>query len=162
NRRLTRSELEQLQGRHTEYFAALSESASDGCRGRESQWWLDLLDDELDDVRAAFEHSIVTEKTDAAMRIAAGLFMYNQRRRLHEIYGWVDEALALPGAPEHRLRHHAALHRAYGKYIRGAPAVAEREIRDVLSVLDDGDRLRPMAVSWLGAALANSGRLDEA
>jgi hypothetical protein len=96
------------------------------------------------------------------MRVAAGLFMYNQTRRLQEIYGWVDEALALPGAPDHRLQAAAALHGAYGRYMRGAPAAAEREIQAVLDVLDDDDRLRPMALSWLAAATASAGRMDEA
>jgi predicted ATPase len=91
--RLPTLEAEQIYARHTAYFA-LAESAWDGCRGRESQRWLDLLDDELDDVRAAFERSTATANTDAAVQIGAGLFMYNQTRRLQELYGWVDEALA--------------------------------------------------------------------
>jgi predicted ATPase/class 3 adenylate cyclase len=150
--RSTAPDVEQVEARHTEYFAALALAAWDGCRGRESQHWLDLLHDQLDDVRAAFERATVSDNTDAAMRIAAGLFMFNQTRRLQEIYGWVDRALAMPGASEHPLYHRAALHRAYGRFIRGSPAVAAREIRGLLDALDQDDPVRPMAVSWLVAA----------
>jgi hypothetical protein len=102
-----------------------------------------------------------TENSDAAMRIAAGLFMYNQTRRLQEIYRWVDDALALPAASEHRLSGAALLHRAYAKYMRGELAAAERDIQAVLDVLDKDDPLRPTALTWLTGAVGNSGRLVE-
>jgi predicted ATPase len=161
SRRLTPAEVEETQERHTEYFAAFAEAAWDGCRGRESQRWLDHLDDELDDVRVAFERAVVSGNADAAIGIVAGLFMYNQTRRLKEIFDWVDQAIVLPGASSHRLRHEATLHRAYGKYIRGAPAVAELEIQAVVDELDEDDPLRPMALIWLAAALGQTGRLAE-
>jgi predicted ATPase/class 3 adenylate cyclase len=150
--RLTTTEADQLQARHVEYFAALGAAAWNGGRGRDSQRWLDLIDEQLDDIRSAFERATATADTDAAMRIAAGLFIYNQTRRLQEIYGWVDTALALPNASQHPLRHRAALHRAFGRFMRGSPAVAAGEIRALLDALADDDPLRPTAMNWLVAA----------
>ena len=159
---LTDIDAAELRARHTDYFASLAEAAWDGCRGRDSQWWLDVIDDELDDVRAAFEWSVATENCDVALRIAAGLFMYNQTRKLQEIYLWVADALSLPGASEHRLSRAALLHGAYDKYMRGELAAAERDIQAVLEDLDQDDPLRPTALTWLTGVVANSGRLDEA
>jgi hypothetical protein len=103
-----------------------------------------------------------TENSDAAVRITAGLFMYNQTRKLQEIYRWVDDASALPAASEHRLWRAALLHGAYATYMRGELAAAEREIEAVLDVLDKDDPLRPTALTWLAGVVANSGRLHEA
>jgi predicted ATPase/class 3 adenylate cyclase len=159
--RLADVEAAGLRRRHAEYFASLAAASWDGCRGRDSRWWLEVLDDELDDVRAAFEWSVGCENTDTAIRIAAGLFMYNQTRRLQEIYRWVDDALALPGASQRHLSHAAFLHRAYGNYMRGELGPAEDEIRAVLNVLDPDDPLRPTALTWLAGAVGNAGRILE-
>ncbi len=159
--RLAETEATELRARHTDYFAALAESAWDGCRGRDSRWWLDVIDDELDDVRAAFECSVASKKTDTALRIAAGLFMYNQTRRLQEIFRWVEDALSLPAASEHRLSHAAVLHRGYGMYMRGELDAAEQEIRAVLDVLHRDDPLRPTALTWLAGVIGSAGRALE-
>jgi predicted ATPase len=159
--RLSEAEARELMTLHADHFATLAEAAWDGCRGPESQHWLDLIDEELDDVRAAFERSVAAENTDDAMRIAAGLFMYNLTRRLQNIFGWVDDALPLPGASAHRLQRQARLHRAYGMFMRGELAAAERETEAVLDGLDRDDALRPTALAQLARVLGNSGRLLE-
>jgi predicted ATPase len=160
--RLIETEAQALRDRRTEYFAAVAAAAWDGCRGPESQRWLDLIDDEFDDIRAAFEWSVASDNTDAALRVAAGLFMYNQTRRLQEIYQWVDSALNLPGASAHRLLHAALLHRCFGKYQRGDWDAAENEIRAVLAILDEDDALRPTALVWLAGAVGYRGRIPDA
>jgi predicted ATPase len=156
--RLSDAEALQLRAHHADYFATLAEAAWDGCRGPESQHWLDLIDDELDDMRAAFEQSVAANDIHDAMRIAAGLFMYNLTRRLQHIFSWVDDALPLPGASTHPLHRHARLHRAYGKFMRGELAGAERETQAVLDGLHTDDALRPTALAQLARVVGNSGR----
>ena len=82
------------------------------------------------------------------VRIAGGLFMYNHTRRLPEIYGWVEQALALPDSlPAPVWPAIARLHRAYGMYMNNELAAAETEIRGVLAEGgDDSDPLKPPAL----------------
>jgi predicted ATPase len=84
--RLGGDEEAQVRDRHGEYFADLAERAWDGMRGHDSQAWLDLLEDQFDNIRAVWERAILAENVDQAVRIAGGLFMYNHTRRLPEIY----------------------------------------------------------------------------
>ena len=161
--RLVGDDEKRLQDRHGEYFADLTERAWDGMRGRHSQDWLELLDDEFDNVRAAWERALQAQNVDQMVRIAGGLFMYNHTRRLPEIYGWVEEALALPGSYRHRLGRHARLHWAYGIYMNGDRATSEAEIRAVLAEReDDSDPLQPLALFMLAAAVVQQlGRVEE-
>jgi predicted ATPase/class 3 adenylate cyclase len=157
--RLPESDALAVRTRHGEHFAALAESAWEGCRGEDSQAWLDLIDEEFDDVRAAFDWAVAIENADVALRIAAGLFMYNQTRRLQALYDWVDRALALPGIINHRLRHAALLHRAYGHLMRGQAAAAKDDLACVLDAVGDDAALGLLARCWLTVALHNTGNI---
>jgi predicted ATPase/class 3 adenylate cyclase len=137
----------QLLYRHGEYFADLAERAWDGMRGRHSQDWLDLLDDEFDNLRAAWERALLAQNVDQTVRIAGGLFMYNHTRRLPEIYRWVEQALALPDTYRHRMARQARLHWAYARYMNNELPAAEAETRAVLAEGDDADPLKPLALT---------------
>jgi predicted ATPase len=78
--RLAPEEEKQLRDRHCEYFADLAERSWDGIRGRRSQDWLELLDDQFDNLRAAWERALLAQNLVQMVRIAGGLFMYNQAR----------------------------------------------------------------------------------
>jgi predicted ATPase len=161
--RLAGDEEKQLNDRHGEYFADLAERAWAGMRGRHSQDWLELLDDQFDNLRAAWERALLGENVDQVVRIAGGLFMYNHTRRLPEIYGWVEHALATPDAYRHRMARHARLHRAYANYMNLELAPAEAEIRAVLAERgDDSDPLKPLALFVLSTVMAGLGRGEEA
>jgi hypothetical protein len=161
--RLAGDDEQRLRDRHREYYADLAERAWDGMRGRHSQDWLELLDDQFDNIRAAWERALLAQDIDQMTRIAGGLFMYNHTRRLPEIYGWVEQALAIPGAYQHRMARHARLHRAYGMQINNELVASENEIRAVLG--EDGgdsDPLKPLALFVLTASIGNQGRQEEA
>jgi predicted ATPase/class 3 adenylate cyclase len=68
--RLAGDEEVQLQDRHGDYFADLAERAWDGMRGRRSQDWLELLDDQFDNLRAAWERALFAPDIDQMVRIA--------------------------------------------------------------------------------------------
>jgi predicted ATPase len=149
--------------RHGEYFADLAERAWAGMRGRHSQHWLELLDDQFDNLRAAWERALITQNVDQVVRIAGGLFMYNHTRRLPEINRWVEQALALPDTYRHRMARQVRLHRAYALYINGELAAADAEIRGVLAEGgDDSDPLKPLALVLLTPVAGYVGRRDEA
>jgi predicted ATPase/class 3 adenylate cyclase len=153
----------ELEERHGDYFADLAERSWDGMRGADSQAWLDLLDDQFDDVRAACERALFEQRADRAVQITGGLFMYNHTRRLPEIYGWLERALDMPGAREERLARHARLHWAYGVYMDRRLEEAGEMARAVIGEGSEGsDTLEPLALVVLSGVAGNSNRVDEA
>ena len=151
-----------MRDRHDEYFAELAERSWNGMRSCASQDWLDLLDDEFDDIRAACERALSDQQTDRAVRITGGLFMYNHTRRLPEIYRWLEQALTLPGARSHRLGRHARLHWAYGVYMDRRLNDAEAEIQAVMADTPPSlDPLEPLAFMMLSAVQVALVRADE-
>jgi predicted ATPase/class 3 adenylate cyclase len=149
--RLAEPERKELLDRHSEYFADLAERSWGGTRSRQRAAWLELIDDEFDNIRAAFARALLDQNVDRAVQISGGLFMYNHTRRLPEIYRWLDQALALPDADQHRMIRHARLHHAYGNFMASEFRQAELETRSVLDAGDDIDTLRPLALFQLAA-----------
>ena len=150
-----------LRERHADYFADLAAQAWDGCRSRDSATWLERLNSQLDDIRAAFEHAIAGDRTDHAMRIAGGLFIYNHTRRLPEIYTWVDQALLLTDATRHPMANHALLHRSYGLYMGGQLTQAEAGFASVVdSLRGDDDPLMALAAVLFAGPLAMLGKWE--
>jgi hypothetical protein len=96
------------------------------------------------------------------VRIAGGLFMYNHTRRLPEIYGWVEQALAIPDTYRHRVARQVRLHWAYAIYMNNDLAASEAEERSVLAEGgDDSDPLQPLALILLCAPVGYLGHMEE-
>ncbi len=86
------------QGRHAAYFADLAEQAQAHLAGPAAAEWLDRLDQDLPNLRAAIAWSLANEGGICAARIAAALLPFWRTR------GYFDdlrplEALLLAGAP---------------------------------------------------------------
>jgi predicted ATPase len=142
--RLTDGEQQQLEDRHGEYFADLCERSWEGIRGHHSSDWLELLNDQFDNLRAAAELALAHHDVDRAIRITGGLLMYNHIRRLPEIYGWLAQALALPDAYQHRLGHAARLHRENAMSMAGDLPGAEAEARAILQEIAEAKSSSPL------------------
>ncbi|HEU4911565.1 MAG TPA: tetratricopeptide repeat protein [Actinomycetes bacterium] len=67
------AELAELRRRHAEHFLALGEEAAPHLRGSAAARWLDRLDDEHDNVRAALEWFAREQRVDEHLRLAASL-----------------------------------------------------------------------------------------
>jgi predicted ATPase/class 3 adenylate cyclase/DNA-binding CsgD family transcriptional regulator len=89
-------ELPSLRRWHAEYFLALAEAAEPRLRGPEQSHWLNRLESEKDNLRAALEWSL-TPGGDAqlALRLSGALcwFWYN-RSHIEEARRWLARALA--------------------------------------------------------------------
>lgn len=97
--------LDDLRGRHADYFAALVERARPEVLGSESGHWLDRLELDHDNLRAVLAWA--TERSDAALalRVSAGLWRFWQRRGyLAEGLSRVRAALEMPGLVDRGLR----------------------------------------------------------
>jgi predicted ATPase/DNA-binding SARP family transcriptional activator len=85
----------ELGNRHLHYFVDLAEQAEKHTLGAESVRYHKLLDEELDDIRAAMEWSIRSHQASMAFRLSAALyyFWYNRSRSGNELQERLEDAL---------------------------------------------------------------------
>jgi predicted ATPase/DNA-binding SARP family transcriptional activator len=99
--RLTQSDVEQLRDRHLAWAVDFAERADPELRGPEQRLWLERLQPELDNFRAAFHWSTSRGDADRALRLGASLLeFWMVRADWSEGRRWVERALALSGAKD--------------------------------------------------------------
>ena len=76
----TRGETATARRKHMEFFLALAEAAGPGIKGREQRTWLERLEEEHDNLRAALSAASELGEPDAGLRLAAALGPFWQRR----------------------------------------------------------------------------------
>jgi predicted ATPase/DNA-binding XRE family transcriptional regulator len=93
---------DEVARRHAACFIALAEEAETGLRGANQADWLDRLEGELDNLRAAMSWSLRTGAVAEAIRLAGGLWLFCYLRG-HYAEGseWLEHALELAGRSEH-------------------------------------------------------------
>ncbi len=93
-------EAERLRQRHAAYFVALAEAAEQSLLwgGPEQLRWLDRLDAEMDNVRAALQWTLESGATELELRLAAALIPFWEMRGLYgEGLRWLEAGLAGTG-----------------------------------------------------------------
>jgi predicted ATPase/class 3 adenylate cyclase len=91
-------EASKARRRHASYFLSLAEGAEPTLTVRD-QGWLDRLEREHDNLRAALRWAIDTGEAETGLRITGALWRFWQvRGHLAEGRRWSDDVLALPGA----------------------------------------------------------------
>jgi non-specific serine/threonine protein kinase len=105
---------EQLRNRHLEFFLHWAERAEPLLRGPQQLEWLDRLDAEHDNLRAALEWSLAeVEYTEAGLRLASALLAFwRQRGHVREGRSWLADLLASQTAPSTSTACPKALHAA--------------------------------------------------
>lgn len=90
---------EEMRQRHAEYYLALAEVAEDKLRSAERVAWLDRLEGEHDNLRAALEWSTVkNDRTEIGLGIAGALlWFWHTRGYATEGRGWLKRLLTLNG-----------------------------------------------------------------
>jgi len=85
--------------RHAQFYLSLAEEAETQLRGPAQGEWLDRLDSELDNLRAAMAWSLRTRSVSEALRLSGGLWAFCYLRG-HYAEGsqWLERALALGDA----------------------------------------------------------------
>lgn len=92
------AEADELGRRHAEHYAALVERAEPNLRSDQQTHWFHRLDDEIANLRAAFDWAIRTGVEDLAARLLAFASDYLFYRSLLVDYGrWVEEVRPLLG-----------------------------------------------------------------
>lgn len=88
-----------LRRRHARLFAGLVETARPQLLGAQKREWLDRLEDEHDNLRAAISWAVDNDEPELALRMTAGLWrMWQMRGYLVEGFEQVRRALAMAGA----------------------------------------------------------------
>ena len=92
-------EAESVRDGHLAYFRGRAEAAEPNLRLADQLRWLDELEVEHDNVRAALRRAIDSGEATTALRMVADLWRFWQLHgHLGEGRRWVEEALALPGS----------------------------------------------------------------
>ena len=96
--------------RHTSYFLQAAEAAQPHLRGIQRKRWLDGLELEHDNLRAALRRAIDAGHAQIGLRLVASLWRFwHLRGHLAEGRRWAEEVLALPAASERTAERARAL-----------------------------------------------------
>ena len=100
--RLARSgQADALRGRHAEYYAGLAELAGQGLTGPEQGRWAARIEQEYENLRAAFGCALEQAATDPATRLVLGLWRFwRAGSHLREGREWLTRLLAVGSLPE--------------------------------------------------------------
>src|SRR5207245_636606 len=94
---LEAGEAEPVRNRHRDWFLQLAERAKPELTGPEQVLWLDRLESERDNLRAALEWAIERGPANLALRLAGSLWRFwFARDYLAEGREWLMRALAAP------------------------------------------------------------------
>ncbi|MFN2521109.1 MAG: adenylate/guanylate cyclase domain-containing protein [Candidatus Limnocylindria bacterium] len=123
--------------RHADAYAELAEAASPHAMGSDERRWLDHLEREHANLRAALDWSVSSGRTKRAMRLVYALWRFWQRRgHLAEASERAAVVLALPHSHDHPLDRARALEAAGGiAYWRGDMAAAEALYRESTDIM---------------------------
>ncbi len=162
--RLAEHDAATVRQRQADYYAAFATEASSYLRGAQQKHWLERLDQEHDNLRAALGWALGSGAGELAQRIAGTLWRFwSNRGYLSEGRAWLAQALA--AAPEPTAARALAtlgagtLARTHADYAEGAAQLNEsRAIYEAL-----GDRLGlARALNNLGLVEWALGRLAQA
>jgi predicted ATPase/transcriptional regulator with XRE-family HTH domain len=162
-------EAEAVAARHAAHLLGLAELAGQMLHGREPRVWLDRLEREQDNLRAALAWSLGEAGGDGdpvtALRLAAALWPYwHMRGHFQEGHGWLERAIARAGEVDpaaraaafhtlanvaNNLEDHARAERLYTESLR------------LSETLDDQDSAAAALVG-LGMVATNRGDFDRA
>ncbi|MHB8467321.1 MAG: helix-turn-helix transcriptional regulator, partial [Acidimicrobiales bacterium] len=103
-------EADAVRRRHRDYYLAFVQAASERVISHEQDRWLDRLEDELDNLRAAFAWNMDRGDSEPALCLASSLFyLWMMRGYWLEGRSWLDSALAAAGHADPAVRLEALI-----------------------------------------------------
>src|SRR5579884_1184708 len=166
--KLTPEDRTGLKERHRDYFLTLAEAAEEAFFSPKQKGWLDRLQQEHDNMRAALQHCLEDEGRDAVkgLRLVGGLFRFwHHRGHWSEGRAYCERALAQAGAQERsKWRARALYAAAYLDADLGEDATAQARYEEGLAISREiGDRQGIAgALGTLGRFAQNRGELEKA
>lgn len=166
-----RGELDGLRQRHADHYLEAASLAAGEIMGSGKRGWLDRLEADHENLRAAIAWYLETDRAEAALRMTAALWRFWQMRgHLGEGRDAVTAALALPHGAEHPAARADALSALAGlAYWQGASAEARAAYEDEIVLRRElGDRsgeaeaLYGASFTWAIGELAEDRNADAA
>ena len=161
-----------LRQRHRAWIVALATRAEDGLWTAEQRAWLELLDRELDNVRAALAWSTDADDPEPGLQIAGRLWRYwEQRGHAVEARRWLGALLACPHPEPGAARARALMADGYFAELAGdlvtsasqaTAAIDAARVADDHVVLVSGLLLMAILKGLGGDLAASRALLDEA
>ena len=164
DRLAARGDGEAVRRRHAEFYLALAEAAEPGLLGPQQREWLDRLDAELDNVRAALMWALSAGEAEMGLRIASPLWRFWQLRSLdREGRERLEELLAI-GSGSRAIRAHARLRIASMALVQGDVDTVRSSLEASLAVFRElgDDSWAAMSLGMLGTAAQRAGDSAEA
>lgn len=121
----------EIKGAHAEFYLALAERANAELRGPDQLEWLQRLDAEHDNMRAALRWELQQGETELMLRLGGAMWLFwSVRGHYGEGRRWLEEALAMDGRGPIESRAMAlagvgVLARDQGDFDRAEEALAE-------------------------------------
>jgi predicted ATPase/transcriptional regulator with XRE-family HTH domain len=117
----------EIRSRHAAWFLRLAEEAEQALRGPDQITWLNRLDAERDNLRAAFSWALERNDTDTALRLANALgSFWMVRGTVSEGRTWLERALERAESAPGPLRARALLELAWMAAVQSDLDAAER------------------------------------
>jgi predicted ATPase/class 3 adenylate cyclase len=125
-----------IRDRHLAAFVALAQQAQPHLFGPRRKEWLDRLEEDHDNLRAALDWAVASKNARSAMELSAGMWRFWQMRgHLHEGRRRMDDVLAMPTSGEFPKERLAALEAAGGlAYWQADMVVAQRFYDECLAL----------------------------
>ncbi|MFN8594288.1 MAG: tetratricopeptide repeat protein [Thermomicrobiales bacterium] len=137
-----------IGARHAAYFLALAERAERELTAPTQAAWLDRLDREIDNLRAALGTSVERDDAETAFRLAAALSpFWRIRGHVRDGRAWLEQVLALPSATAVRSSHRARVLAGLGTLltILGEYEAAQARLEESLAQQRGGHDRRAQA-----------------
>jgi predicted ATPase len=158
-----------IRDQHLDFYLSLAEKSEPHIFGHESVIWINRLDKELDNIRAAMEWSTNSGKAVAALRIAGSFvyfyFWYTHGNLLSELQHRIQLALSRPEAMERTLARAKALNAlGFMNWAETYPTDRRPELEEALSIGRElGDQWNTAAaLLYLGLLASMQGNYVEA
>jgi predicted ATPase len=153
-----KGEYEQARQRHLEYFASLAQTAKPYLHGPEQVQWLDRLEREMDNLRAALEWSAQTKDVSHGEQLIDGIgLMWAMRGHCIEGSKWIEAVLPADLTGPNHTRVTACIVSGWAATYLGASARAIADFTEAVSLahqLED-QRLIIQANLGLGSLTIN-------
>ena len=150
---------------HATYYVAFAEEASPHLYLPDQGMWLDRVEVEHDNLRAALDWSVEREDADTALRLVAGIVAFwLKRAHFHEAWRRIERVLVLPGEAPSTARAEVFLGAGLLASIRDDPDQAQAYAEHGLAMSREiGDALvEGLALLLLGNLLIPDGDLEAA
>jgi predicted ATPase/class 3 adenylate cyclase len=152
---------ERVRQQHLDFMVALTEKAEARIFGHEESSWLDRLEAELDNLRAALTCAINLDDAQAALHLVGSLYWFWWIHGYwQEAHRWLREALSVPGAQRHtRARAKALIAMGWFRYMSGENSSAQRLFEESVVIARSlGEKpILVESLPWLGFVMCMMG-----